>query len=122
MTESRLMAACLKMLRAELPGAVIFKHADARSSGVPDVSITWRGKTIWIEFKFGSTIKWANGLQQLTCRRLAHAGACWVVLYKEHGNAIRQTYILTPDEQEMEYCIGFSHRFVVDFVKGQHAA
>ena len=91
------------------------------TSGIPDVSVTWRGKTSWWEFKHGLTIKWANALQQLTCRRLAAAGSCRVVLYEEVRD-IRRTCICTPDEEVEVFATGFDHRFVVDVIRRSHAA
>ena len=119
MTESSLQTACLKLLRAQLVGSVIIKHADARTSGAPDASVTWLGKTSWWEFKHGPSIKWAHGLQQLTCRRLAAAGECWVVLYEERQGQ-RQTVILTPDGDIQSYESGFSHQLVIDFIRQRH--
>jgi hypothetical protein len=117
-TESQLTAVCLKELRL-IRGAVVLKHADRFTSGVPDASFTQRGRCfvvlydqesnqthlirprdvrkngtfiaqatyngmshlhiaeyiaqydhVWIEFKIGKIVKWQNGLQALTCRRL----------------------------------------------------
>ena len=120
MTESRLQSACLKLLRAELRGAVILKHSERFSSGVPDVSITWQGKTSFWEFKYGPRLVWANGLQKLTCRRLAIAGTCYVVSYYTASNHPR-TCIGAPDDPYARQAEGFNHRFVVDFVKKLHA-
>jgi hypothetical protein len=122
MTEGKLLAPCLKMMRAELAGFVIIKHADGSTSGVPDVSVTHEHRTSWWEFKHGSKIKWAHGLQQLTCKRLAaHGFACHVVLYQEKDQ-FRSTVILTPDEIVVGHTPGFNHRFVADFVRNLHAA
>lgn len=129
MTENELLASCLIVLRAELPQMgtgvlpVILKHNDGLTSGVPDVSITWRKKTSWWEFKHGPKIKWAHKLQQLTCRRLAAIGICYVVLYEEKfEHDSKHTCILTPDEVLVEAVEGFDHRFVLDYVWRTHAA
>lgn len=125
MTESKLQAACLKLLRAELASPltvkpVIIKHSDGFTSGSPDVSITWKKKDTWWEFKHGPKVHWANALQQLTCRRLATNGICYVILY-EDIKGVRRTCILTPDEVLVEFTHGFDHRFVLDFVRRTHA-
>jgi hypothetical protein len=112
---------CLKLLHAELVGAVVIKHSEGFTSGVPDVSVTWQGKTSWWEFKHGATLKWANGLQQLTCRRLAAAGVCHVVFYSD-VNGIKTTQILTPDETIVASVENFDHRFILGFVKVIHLA
>jgi len=133
MTENKLLDPCLKVLRAEmpqkamelrLPGPVILKHADGMTSGSPDVSVDFRKLTSWWEFKHGPKIKWAHGLQQLTCQRLARASTCHVVLYEEKEideRIKKRTVILTPDEVEVEAVDGFNHRFILDYIWRTHA-
>jgi len=129
MTESKLQAGLLELLRAELASEtalqyaskpVIIKHSDGFTSGSPDISITWKKKDTWWELKHGEKVVWANALQQLTCRRLAANGICYVVLY-EDVLSHRRTCILTPDEEDVEVVDGFDHRFVLDFVRRTHA-
>ena len=52
MTEATLTRELLKVLKRKLPGAVIIKHADRFSIGIPDASITWAGTTSWLEVKY----------------------------------------------------------------------
>jgi hypothetical protein len=126
--ENKLLGPCLKLLRAELavlsikrgiPGPVIIKHADSLTSGGPDVSVTWFGMTSWWEFKTGDRVHWKNALQQLTCRRLAAAGECRVVLYEEIEEE-RRTVILTPDEKELAAVAGFDNQFILSWVTEVH--
>jgi len=35
----------------ELPGSKVFKHSDGSMIGMVDASLTWREKTLWMEFK-----------------------------------------------------------------------
>lgn len=133
MTETQLLDPCLKLMRAELPtralelllpGPIILKHADGMTSGTPDVSMDFNRITTWWEFKHGPKIKWAHGLQQLTCQRLARATHCEVVLYeeKEIDDVVqKRTVILTPDEVEVTAIDGFNHRFVMDYIWRTHA-
>lgn len=122
MTEGKLLAPCLKLMRAELTGFVVKKHNDGMTSGNPDVSVDGRKRTTWWEFKYGPKIKWANALQQLTCRRLAVASfSCLVVLYEEIDDT-RRTVILTPDEVEISSVPGFNNQFILDLVRSLHAA
>lgn len=82
----------IKVLAADLEGAVVLKHSDQVTSGIPDVSVTWSGLTFWIEVKRGSAIK-ARGIQVLTAMRLAKQGHCFFVLYDEDN-----TYIIKPQQ------------------------
>ena len=56
MTESQKTNAFLKKVQAMLPDAVIFKHNDRITAGIPDASISRKGTTMWIEFKDGTKI------------------------------------------------------------------
>lgn len=53
MTESAFTAKLLKALRshAALKDAVVWKHADRISAGIPDFSVTVSGRTTWWEVK-----------------------------------------------------------------------
>jgi len=120
MTENKLLAPCLKLMRTELNDFVILKHADGYTSGVPDVSVSGRGFTTWWEFKHGPAIKWENALQKRTCQKLAALGtACFVVLYEESAYT-RRTVILSPDDVEVAATAGFDHQFIVNFVRTIH--
>lgn len=51
-TESQFTGRLLKELRLRLgPSAVILKHCDRYTSGVPDVSVTLNDHTLWLEIK-----------------------------------------------------------------------
>jgi len=61
-----------RALRAEMPGCAVQKHNDASTAGVPDLSVTWRGRTAWLEVKYDRPKARAvvSGLQRLALRRL----------------------------------------------------
>jgi hypothetical protein len=50
--EAYLKGRLVRILREELPGAVVFRHEDKFTPGVPDISVTWHGRTRWIEVKY----------------------------------------------------------------------
>ncbi len=77
MTEAKIVRKIVAHLRASLPGAVVFKHADLVTAGVPDISVTFRGKTVWLEVKLltgcetrSSLSRHFNRLQLATMRLL----------------------------------------------------
>jgi len=80
MTESQFQAKLLKALRDHpaLKDAVIFKHSDRFNGGIPDISVTVKGVTTWIELKVYPNK--LSKLQEYYLRRLQRA-AC--VVYKE---------------------------------------
>jgi len=51
MTEATVVQKIMKGLRSSLPRAVVFKHADLSTAGIPDISISYAGRTTWVEVK-----------------------------------------------------------------------
>ena len=53
MNEATCKAALCKVLRAKLPPAEsrVYRHEDAWTGGIPDISITANGHTLWVEVK-----------------------------------------------------------------------
>lgn len=85
MTEASLTSALRAAIRSLMPSAVVFKHCDAVTAGIPDLSVTAYGMTMWLEVKrLAPTAKFQER-QKLTCQRLDAQGACWYVLYKARG-------------------------------------
>lgn len=128
MTEADLKDQLVAHLRAEFRGAVILRHEDKGTAGIPDLSFTWLGKTTWIEAKFANPYVRGKGLQDLICMRLAAAGNCWYVVW-EVKQGVKRTLIVhpkdiqagqlenTPDERMN---VGFDHRLVASFLRRQH--
>jgi hypothetical protein len=102
MTEATVSAPLMKKLREKLPGSVVFKHADLGLKGLPDCSVTWKGLTLWLEFKLmdsavinGDWGPWGYGslvkaiqvrlskapVQRATCQALHRAGHCFYVFW-----------------------------------------
>jgi hypothetical protein len=50
MTESKWTSQFVKSLRQH-PGFVVLKHSDRFTAGVPDISVTYRDRTLWLEVK-----------------------------------------------------------------------
>lgn len=51
MNESQLKAKMRTYLNKTYPAAVVYRHEDKFTAGIPDLSITQNGQTIWIEVK-----------------------------------------------------------------------
>ena len=77
MTESQFQGRLLRALRAHpsLKDAVIFKHSDRFSSGVPDFSVTVGCRTTWWEVKVAP-----NKTTKIQSWFLAKLGACAFVV------------------------------------------
>lgn len=72
----------------ELAGAVVFKHAETLTSGIPDLSVT-TSRTAWVEVKYlrkGKRLKdIVPQLQVITGNSLArvNGGRAWIVVYED---------------------------------------
>ena len=95
MTESTLTQQLIKRVKMDLHGAVVLKHADRFTSGVPDLSITWHGKTSWWEVKYANPRFESPSIQHLTCLRLAIAGTCHYLIFTPF-----RIYLVPPNHLE----------------------
>jgi len=51
MTEATVCTSLRAALLRLLPGAIIYKHHDLSTKGIPDLSVNWHDRTAWIEVK-----------------------------------------------------------------------
>jgi len=109
-------------MRLHLPGAVVFRHEDHFTAGVPDISITNAGHTTWIEVKIARNGKIrSKGIQKLTAQKLAMAGAKTLfVIFEDDGTA---TYICHPSRIETWHIEarydGLNYEAVTKIVRGE---
>jgi hypothetical protein len=83
--EGTLKRALVKAIRAAMPGAVVYRHEDTFSAGIPDISVTWQGITSWWEVKYeplGRTSK-PTALQVHELDRLAKHTVAGLITYRE---------------------------------------
>ncbi len=73
MTEAQFSQKLRKELQKRLPGAVIFKHNDSITGGVPDFSVTLNRRTTWVEVKLAGNKPEDSKLQFETMKRLSLA-------------------------------------------------
>jgi len=111
MTESAFTSRLLKALRshAALRDAVIFKHADRFSAGVPDFSVTVGCRTTWWEVKVKPHV-----CTKLQSWYLAKLGACafviktsndgqWIEWFNAHEG--RGTNFVSAVNEIVERCL-----------------
>lgn len=81
MSERDRTVSLMKACRAKMPGSVRIKHADKATTGIPDFSITWMGRTAWIESKKLNARSEKSKRQVLMCHQLSVAsnGLCWII-------------------------------------------
>ena len=91
MNEAYLKGCLVKALRHEMPGSVVYRHEDQFTAGIPDISVTWREHTAWIEVKFDRPGRRAKitPAQQLALQQLPGILITYV-LFKDGG---KQTHV-----------------------------
>ena len=125
MNESILKSALCQLARAPLQKYVVIRHEDRFTDGIPDISVTGRGKTSWIEVKYANPKFQCRGIQELTMKRLALAGLAYFVVYWEQGKD-KLTFIVDPTEIGNEvktwakFTRGFDHEWVIRFIQELH--
>lgn len=125
--ESGLKSALMREIKLSMPGAVALRHEDVRTAGIPDLSLTWRGKTSWWECKHATPDFAGTGIQKLTMLRLAGAGYARYIVWHEHKDeTCKQTMIVCPRNigtLTTEFaCVGYNHRFIVECMRKAHGA
>jgi len=88
--EATLKSALVHLGRQTLPGHVLLRHEDKMTAGIPDISVTGHGRTLWIEVKFG--VITGRGIQAMTMERLAQYGMAVYVVYALSGGVEIRTY------------------------------
>jgi hypothetical protein len=123
-SETEVKGKLVKYLKQELRNAVIFRHEDKYSAGIPDISLTDNGFTLWIEVKHVTPKKpfKSTGLQTHTAQRLENRGRCVFVIFEETKEEHQLTVIMFPkfiDKFNTGKMIiqGFDFQFILDFIK-----
>lgn len=122
MREGKLKSDLVNRLRARLHGAVVLRHEDEATAGVPDISITHKRRTVWIEVKFANPRVRGKDIQKHIARQLELVGHCFYVIYYMNAYDEEKTFVVNPKDLDdwmlrgvMEE--GFHHDFVVDHVE-----
>jgi hypothetical protein len=65
-----------------LPTSLPLRHEDRYTHGIPDLSLSFRGKTSWWEIKVADPDCESKEIQRHLCRRLNAASYCRYVIYQ----------------------------------------
>jgi hypothetical protein len=119
MDESYLKRAVCEKVKKLLPGAVIFRHEDKFTGGIPDISITWAGRTCWVEVKYDRPKSRAmvTGQQKLTLKRLRRHGRALLLTYTEDKNHDKFTSIQDGGEALIGMAPKFDHQWAAEKIK-----
>jgi hypothetical protein len=124
MKESTLVTQLKNALCAGLPGAVVFKHHDAITAGIPDLSVTWRGTTTWLEVKYNTDR--IQPLQHNTMLRLEKQGHAFYVIYLQDPKQLiwipPSRHAEAMDERRGFGIMSWTHSYVVGALRSLHLA
>jgi hypothetical protein len=101
MKEADVVAKIHQEVRKQLPRAVYLKFADTTTTGIPDLEVTYGGRTTHVEVKLlrvGETPaqfrKHFSKLQLATCRLLEQQGRCQYFIAWGESAAIMRPHLL----------------------------
>ena len=117
MTEATLKAALRKAILKRVPKAVVYRHEDHFTAGIPDLSVTLPPRTVWIEVKFANRRKAEpTKLQALALRRLDGVLLTYRIqkATKKRPYEIRSTEMYARDGADFVEFNGFAHDRVAD--------
>ena len=121
-----------KALQARLPNAMILRHEDLYTSGIPDLSVRYAGQTSWWEGKYADPHCKTTRIQQHTCTQLNLQGfyCGYIVFRREHkGKWPRQIWVASPDAFTNWKTTGlvisegsFDYDALVDYISRTHTS
>jgi hypothetical protein len=123
-SEGWLTRKLIEAVRLTMPGAEVIKHADRITSGVPDLSVTWNGRTSWYEIKHADPNFSSMKLQELTCLRLAAVGICHYIVFSTQHD-LQRTLIVQPRDlahytKSLVFCGGYKPHWAAEKIKEFH--
>lgn len=107
-TRTRLFLTKLQAIRG---GAVVTKYNDRSTSGIPDASLTWGGRTLWMEFKHrkvGDVRPFAELLKDHRHAKL-QAFLIWRLYHASGGRAF--FILFEPDDHVSLYRVDSPYQF-----------
>jgi hypothetical protein len=122
MDETYLKGRLVKQMRSAFPDAVIFRHEDYFTAGIPDISMTWLHNTLWIEIKHAKPSIKGKKIQAYTCDKL---NGIYVVYREVQG--MQFTLLIAAGDvlEDKTKCFekafgraeGYDHQFVIEYLK-----
>jgi len=108
MKEAHIVAKIEEQVKKQLPGAVWLKLNDYSTTGIPDVTITYGGRTTFVEVKLlrpnetrAQFIKHFDKLQLATCRLLERQGRClYFIVFGDSASIVRPSTLARYLENE----------------------
>ena len=105
-TEATVRRDLMRQLQIQLPAATLIRYEDRFSKGIPDLSVSYNGKTSFWEIKYADPDCSTSNVQHYLCTRLAHSGFHCRYLIFQRGIARpthprpRQIRVVKPENFE----------------------
>jgi hypothetical protein len=113
-----------KRLRVAIPGAVVIRHEDSATAGIPDFSCTYR-RTTWWEVKLAKPEFRSTGIQELTMLRLDSTAYARYIIFEDNEGE-KRSYIVRPkniknwrSDFERSW-LGWNFNALVEFIQKAH--
>lgn len=123
MNEATVKAGFVALVRGELPTAVVYRHEDRFSAGVPDISVSWNGRTSWWEVKWAHPGFECGKVQHIMMLRLEKVTIARYLIYANIRGE-KTTHVVLPSESERwrdsVLAPGFDHKTVLTQLKALH--
>lgn len=92
-----------------LPGAVVYKHHDVSTIGMPDHSINWRQRSLWLEVKYLKRNEtWKDFLKHFDKLQLAQA----IILSRQQ----RTYYLVAYPSKEADLAVLWDPMMLKNFL------
>ena len=124
-TESTVTRSLLTYIRKNLPQAVVIKHSDQFTAGIPDFSISLNGITSWYEIKIVRRAvkriekisdlrkRCISGPQAITMSRLSYeATAFFIIFFNKQMTIWHPNTIGSNQHSELEVRVPFNTEFI----------
>lgn len=121
MDESYLKRAVCQKLKENMQGAVIFRHEDKFTGGLPDIAVTWDDHTCWVEVKYDRPKSRAKvtGQQKLTLSRLMRHGRSLLLTYEESKDHSKWTRIQSGNGTTLGIRKNFDHQWAANMIQDE---
>ena len=106
--ESWYQGKLIKVLKKEMPDAVILKLADKYLMGIPDLCIVYNDVTSWWELKVWRETRnpkltdFGKGVQRNMAQRLDDEGICKYIIFGDRGKDDQWIWIVNPTDLELD--------------------
>ena len=126
-TEATVRRSLMKTFKTSCPTAVTIRHEDLFTKGIPDLSVSYDGKTSWWEIKYANPSCTTTKIQQFVCDDLNdHGFLCRYIIFREDPRQIRVVHPHAFRDWKTTGLVisegAFDYQALVDYIKRIHTS